>query len=114
MSTECKFQRFDFQPLGRRQVTARFDGGRITSDGGALLLRELEEKTGLVRSFTECFVDHRDPSRVQHGLYELLAQRLYGLALGYEDLVDHDDLRDDPLCLLHSGQRCFTLPDGLL
>jgi hypothetical protein len=64
-------------------MTARFDGGRITSDGGALLLRELEEQTGLWRSFAECFVDHREPSRVRHGLYELVAQRLYGLALGY-------------------------------
>ena len=105
MPTECKFKRFDFQPLGRRQVSARFDGGRMTSDGGALLLRELEERTSLLRSFSECFVDHREPSRVRHGLYELLAQRLYGLALGYEDLVDHDELREDPLLGVLVGRR---------
>jgi len=105
MSTQCKFQRFGFQPLGRRQVVARFDGGWITSDAGALLLRELEEATGLLRCFAECFVDHRDPSRVKHGLYELLAQRLYGLALGYEDLVDHDELREDPLIGVLVGRR---------
>lgn len=105
MNTECNPENFHFQPLGRRQVTARFDGGRITSDAGALLLRELEERTGLLQSFADCFVDHREPSRVQHGLYELLAQRLYGLVLGYEDLVDHDELREDPLLAVLVGRR---------
>ena len=105
MTTECNPQSFRFQPLGRRQVIGRFDGGEITSDAGGLLLRELEQATGLLRSFAECFVDHRDQSRVRHGLYELIAQRLYALALGYEDLVDHDELRSDQLLSLLVGQR---------
>lgn len=105
MTTECNPQSFHFQPLGRRQVVGGFDGGTITSDAGALLLRELEQATGLLKSFAECFVDHRDPSRVKHGLYELIAQRLYALALGYEDLVDHDELRSDQLLSVLVGQR---------
>jgi hypothetical protein len=104
MTTECNPQRFHFQPLGRRQVVGGFDGGEITSDAGALLLRELEQATGLLKSFAECLVDHRDPTRVRHGLYELVAQRLYALALGYEDLVDHDELRSDQLLSLLVGQ----------
>lgn len=103
MDTECNPQSFHFQPLGRRQVVGGFDGGEITSDAGALLLRELEQATGLLKSFAECFVDHRDPTRVRHGLYELVAQRLYALALGYEDLVDHDELRSDQLLSLLVG-----------
>ncbi len=107
MNTKCNPQNFHFQPLGRRQVVGRFDGGEITSDAGALLLRELEQGTGLWRSFAECFVDHRDPSRITHGLYELIAQRLYALTLGYEDLVDHEELRWDQLLSLLVGH-----PDG--
>jgi len=110
MTTECNPQSFHFQPLGRRQVVGGFDGGEITSDAGALLLRELEEATGLLKSFAECFVDHRDPSRVRHGLNELIAQRLYGLALGYEDLVDHDELRSDQLLSVLVGQRDLEQP----
>jgi hypothetical protein len=83
--------------LGRREVLADFDGGDITSDGGALLLRKVEELTGIVRQFAGCFTDHRDPDRIEHSVEQLLAQRIYGLALGYEDLNDHDDLRHDPL-----------------
>jgi hypothetical protein len=105
MRTECNPESFNFQPLGRRQVIGRFDGGEITSDGGALLLRELEQATGLLKSFTECFVDHREQRRVRHGLYELIAQRLYALVLGYEDLVDHDELRWDQLLSLLVGLR---------
>ena len=61
MTTECNLFSFDFQPLGRREVVARFDGGRITSDAGALLLRETERATGIIRQFAGCFTDHRDP-----------------------------------------------------
>jgi hypothetical protein len=97
MTTECNPREFDFQALGSRVVTARFDGGAITSDSGGLLLREVEAKTGIVRRFASCFDDHRDPDLVEHTAYELLAQRIFGLALGYEDLNDHDALRYDPL-----------------
>jgi Transposase DDE domain group 1 len=97
MNTECNPAYLDFPMLGSRQVLADFDGGAISSDGGALLLREAERLTGIIRQFAACFDDHRDPDRVEHSVEHLLAQRVYGLALGYEDLNDHDDLRRDPL-----------------
>ena len=97
MSTECTQERFDFHPLHRRDVVARFDGGEITSDAGALLLREVERRTKILRQLSGCFTDYRDPERIEHSVFELVAQRIYGLALGYEDLNDHDRLRHDPL-----------------
>lgn len=97
MSTECNSSCLDFPMLGPRQVLADFDGGDISSDGGALLLRQTEALTGIVRQFAACFTDHRDPGLIEHPVEHLLAQRVYGLALGYEDLNDHDDLRCDPL-----------------
>jgi hypothetical protein len=90
-------------------VVARFDGGDITSDGGSLLLRELEANTGIIRRFAECFTDHRDPDRIEHTVEELVAQRVYGLALGYEDLNDHDSLRHDPMLAVLVGK---TDPKG--
>jgi hypothetical protein len=78
-------------------VVGRFDGGAITSDAGGLLLREVEKRTGIVAQFAACFRDHRDPARIEHPVEELVAQRVYALALGYEDLNDHDQLRQDPL-----------------
>ncbi len=86
-----------FPDLGTRQVLACFDGGDISSDGGALLLRKTEVLTGIIQQFSACFTDHRNPELIEHDLYHLVAQRVYGLALGYEDLNDHDDLRRDPL-----------------
>ena len=97
MRTECNQQSFAFHALGRREVVARFDGGRITSDAGGLLLRETEQATGIIRQFAACFTDHRDPDLIEHPVEDLIAQRVYALALGYEDLNDHDDLRHDPL-----------------
>jgi Transposase DDE domain group 1 len=87
----------NFPNLGSREVLAGFDGGDISSDGGALLLRRVEELTGIIRQFATCFTDHRNPDLIEHLLEHLIAQRVYGLALGYEDLNDHDDLRRDPL-----------------
>jgi hypothetical protein len=104
MTTECNARQFDFQALGCRAVTARFDGGAITSDAGGLLLREVEAKTGILRRFAACFTDHRDPERIEHTVVELLAQRVYALALGYEDLNDHDALRHDPLMAVLVGK----------
>ena len=69
-------------------MKARFDGGKITSDAGVLLLREVEQRTGLVAGLTACFRDHRDPRLIEHTVEELLGQRIYGLCLGYEDLTD--------------------------
>ena len=97
METECIQSTFDFQPLDRREVVAKFDGGTITSDAGALLLREVEAATNIVQQFAACFTDYRRPDRIEHSVAELVAQRVYGLALGYEDLNDHEQLRADPL-----------------
>ena len=104
MPTECIQERFEFHPLNQREVVARFDGGEITSDAGALLLREVERKTGILRQLAGCFTDHRNPDRVEHSVAELVAQRVYGLALGYEDVNDHDRLRHDPLFALLAGK----------
>ena len=97
MTTECNGKLFEFHPLGAREVRVGFDGGAMTSDGGGLLLREVEKRTGIVQRFAACFTDHREAERVEHTVRELVAQRVYGLALGYEDLNDHDELRRDPL-----------------
>ncbi len=97
METECTRQAFAFHGVGSRELAGRFDGGKITSDGGGLWLRKLEAKPGLMARFAAGFTDHRDPERIEHTVEELVAQRVYGLALGYEDLNDHDHLRSDPL-----------------
>ena len=94
----------NFHPSGTRKVVGGFDGGRITSDGGAFLLRELEAKTGIVAGFAQCFDDFRDPNLTEHSLFELLAQRIFGLVMGYEDLNDHDALRTDPALALAAGK----------
>ena len=86
MTTECHPAYLDFPMLGSRHVLADFDGGDISSDGGALLLRETERLTGIIRQFAACFNDHRDPDRIEHTVEELVSQRVYGLALGYENL----------------------------
>ena len=109
--TECSRQRLLFQAHGRREVTAAFDGGWVTSDGGGLLLREVEERLGIVRSFAACFSDHRDPDVIEFSVLELLRQRVMGLALGYEDLNDHDRLRHDPLLALLAGRADVTGQD---
>ena len=96
-TTQCNAAYLDFPALGRRELVADFDGGDITSDGGALLLRETEPTAGIIRQFAACFTDHRNPDLIEHPLADLVAQRVYALALGYEDLNDHDDLRRDPL-----------------
>jgi hypothetical protein len=92
-------------------VTARFDGGTITSDAGGLLLREVEAKTGLLGDLARCFDDFRDPELIEHSVEELIKQRVFGLALGYEDLNDHDQLRADPLLATLVGKRDVTGED---
>lgn len=97
MSTECNQFVFGFHPLKHREIRAQFDGGVITTEGGSLLLREVEKRTGILRQFAACFRDYRNPDLIEHAVEELVAQRVYGLALGYEDLNDHEELRKDPL-----------------
>jgi hypothetical protein len=102
MKTECTAQQLEFHGLGRRAVVGQFDGGKISSDSGGLLLREVEQRTHIVKRLAACFVDHRNPELIEHSLETLIKQRVMGLALGYEDLNDHDALRHDPLLALLS------------
>jgi hypothetical protein len=94
-----------FQPLGSREVVASFDGGKVTSDSGGLLLREVEEKFGFIAQFARCFTDHRDPELIEHPVEDLLKQRIFALCCGYEDLNDHDQLRLDPLLAVLVGKK---------
>jgi hypothetical protein len=105
MKTQCNPSQLEFHALGRRKVIGNFDGGNITSDAGGLLLRETEKQTGIVRQFAKCFEDLRDPNRIEHSIKDLVSQRIYGLALGYEDLNDHDELRRDPLLAVLIGKK---------
>jgi hypothetical protein len=104
MKTERTESEHRFKGPGRREIVARFDGGTISSDGGAVLLAEVERRTRIVERFAACFRDHRDPARVEHTPGELAMQRVLGLCLGYEDLTDHDTLRVDPLLSSLSGK----------
>lgn len=103
--TECTQSSFGFEACGRREVVARFDGGTITSDGGALLLRETEKRLNLLPRLAACFLDGRQPDRIEHSIGEMLGQRIYGLALGYEDVNDHEQLRNDPLFHVLAGRE---------
>jgi len=97
LPTQCIPEQLEFQGLGTRKIVTDFSGGRITSDAGGLLLREVEKGTGILRGFADCFVDHRTQELVEHSVLELVSQRVYAIALGYEDINDHDDLRRDAL-----------------
>jgi hypothetical protein len=103
--THCNADALLFQNLGSREVVARFDGGPVTSDAGGLVLREVEAKFRFVEQFARCFTDHRDPDLVEHTLTDLLKQRIFGLCLGYEDLIDHDRLRHDVLLAVLVGKN---------
>ena len=97
LSTECTQIEFGFHGLKKREIRGDFEGGAISSDGGGLLLREVDKRIGLMQQFAGCFTDYRDPDLIEHPVEQLVAQRVYGLALGYEDLNDHEQLRKDPL-----------------
>jgi len=103
--TECNQKVFSFTAHFSRRVEAGFSAGQVSSDGGALLLRETERKINLLGRLAGCFMDGRDPERIEHRIEEMLSQRIYGLALGYEDLNDHEQLRSDPRLGLLSGKR---------
>ena len=105
MKTECTADQLDFHGLGRRIVVGQFDGGKISSDSGGLLLREVEQRTHILKRLAGCFTDYRDADQIEHSLESLIKQRVMGLALGYEDLNDHDALRHDPLLALLSDKQ---------
>ncbi len=104
MRTDCSAKLFGFKAVERRAVVASFDGGDITSNAGALLLGQVDGGLGLIRRFAQCFDDRRNPVYVEHRLETLLAQRIFGLALGYEDLNDHDELRKDSSFAVLAGK----------
>ena len=108
--TECKQSSFGFQDCGSREIVARFDGGTISSNGGALLLRQTDERLDLLPRLAQCFLDGREQDRVQHSVQEMISQRVYGLALGYEDLNDHEQLRSDPLFSVLAGHEELDKP----
>ncbi len=95
--TECSAETYAFGQLERRQVVANFKGGQITSDGGLILVAQIDQHYRISERLAACFADQRAPTKVQHKLSDLIAQRLYGLVQGYEDLNDHDQLRHDPM-----------------
>jgi hypothetical protein len=104
MPTECNAERFDFAPVERRAVVAGFDGGAITSDAGALLLGATDRAIRLLDRFADCFIDRRKPELVEHLVATLVGQRVFGIALGYEDINDHDELRHDPIMAVLAGK----------
>lgn len=104
MPTECTAEQFEFEAVERRAVVASFDGGTLTSNAGALVLGQVDRGLGLVRRFAACFIDRREPSLIEHRVETLVGQRVFGLALGYEDLNDHDELRKDPVFAVLAGK----------
>ena len=103
--TECNQERFDFEAHFSRAVVVEFDGEQSSSDGGGLLLREVDRRLGLTSRLSGCFADQRDANRMEHSVVEMLRQRVYSLALGYEDLNDHEQLRKDPMIRLLAGKK---------
>jgi hypothetical protein len=104
MPTECSPELFEFAPVEGRRVVGGFDGGRLTSDAGALLLGSADRAIGLVDRFAACFRDGRRAELIEHEVRTLVGQRVFGIALGYEDLNDHDELRHDPVMALLAGK----------
>jgi hypothetical protein len=104
MPTECSPTLFEFAPVEGRRVVAAFDGGAITSNAGALLLGAADRAIGLVGRFAACFRDARAPNRIEHEVAAMVAQRVFGIALGHEDVVDHDELRHDPVLAVLAGK----------
>jgi hypothetical protein len=108
--TECNQSGFGFEACGRREIVARFDGGTISSDGGAFLLRQTDKRLNLLARLAECFLDGRNQEMVEHTILEMLSQRVYGLALGYEDINDHEQLRKDPVFGVLAEREDLTEP----
>jgi hypothetical protein len=112
MPTDCSPTLFDFAPVEGRAVVASFDGGAITSDAGALLLGATDKVLGLTRRLAACFKDSRNPAFTEHAVETLLMQRVVGIALGYEDLNDHDQLRHDPVMAVLAGKLAAPRAGG--
>jgi hypothetical protein len=104
MQTECSADLFGFAPVEGRKVVAGFDGGTMTSEGGAMLLGATDGQIRLIERFAGCFTDYRDADLVVHQVPILVGQRVFGIALGYEDVIDHDQLRNDPVMAVLGGR----------
>jgi hypothetical protein len=104
MLTQCSRDLFGYEVVEGRRVVAAFDGGEVTSDAGALLLGATDRAIGLVGRFAACFADGRARAQIEHAVEALVAQRVFGIALGYEDLIDHDHLRHDPVLATLAGK----------
>ena len=104
MPTECSAERFDFGIVEGRPVEAAFDAGLVTSDAGALLLGATDRAIGMMDRFAACFNDERRQDLIEHAVATLVGQRVFAIALGYEDLNDHDELRHDPLMAVLAGK----------
>ena len=111
MPTQCNPELFDFARADGRAVVASFDGGAITSDAGALLLGATDRVLGLTRRLAACFKDSRNPAYTEHAIETLVMQRVVGIALGYEDLNDHDQIRHDPVLATLAGKLSATRED---
>jgi hypothetical protein len=111
MPTQCNPELFDFARAEGRAVVASFAGGAITSDAGALLLEAADRVLGLTRRLAACFKDSRHPAYVEHAVETLVMQRIVSIALGYEDLNDHDQLRHDPVLAALAGKLSATRGD---
>jgi hypothetical protein len=108
--TECNQSGFGFEACGSREIVARFDGGTISSDGGAFLLRQTDKRLNLLPRLAECFLDGRNQEQIEHSILEMISQRIYGLALGYEDINDHEQLRKDPVFGILAGRNELDEP----
>ena len=111
MQTECSADLFGFTAVNGRRVVAAFDGGAMTSDAGAVLLGATDQQIRMIERFAGCFRDHRVPDLVEHSVARLVGQRVFGLALGYEDLIDHDELRHDPVMAVLAGKLAAKRAD---
>ena len=104
MQTECSADLFGFTSVEGRKVVTAFDGGQMTSDAGAMRLGATDKQIRLIERFAGCFTDYRDADLIEHTVASLVGQRVFGIALGYEDLIDHDQLRHDPVMAVLGGK----------
>ena len=111
MQTECSADLFGFTSVEGRKVVTAFDGGQMTSDAGAMLLGATDKQIRLIERFADCFTDYRVADLVEHTVPSLVGQRVFGIALGYEDLIDHDQLRHDPVMAVLGGKLAAKRAD---
>ena len=111
MQTECSADLFGFAPVEGRKVVAAFDGGTMTSEAGAMLLGATDRQIRMIERFAGCFTDYRAADLVVHEVAGLVGQRVFGIALGYEDLIDHDQLRHDPVMAVLGGKLAAKRAD---